>query len=149
MTSASFLCVGLIIGYIYQRAATTVKQKHLKRMQVKRLPPVLCIHLKRSMWQMDGTVVKDNSHMVFPVVLNTSGLLRRPSNAINTPETWYRLHAVVEHKGGPSSGHYVTYRRTGRTRREWVRASDRMVVKSSLREVQAAEAYMLFYCRRQ
>jgi len=95
------------------------------------------------MWLDGGIIAKDDRHISFPVVLNTSGLLWGSSNAANI--TSYRLHAVVEHKGGPSSGHYVTYRRTGR---EWVRTSDVEVVKSSLSEVQAAEAYILFYSRR-
>lgn len=62
----------------------------------------------------------------------------------------YRLAAVVEHLGGPASGHYVTYRRapgqdTPGEPAQWLRVSDEVVSHVPEESVLRAQAYMLFY----
>lgn len=54
----------------------------------------------------------------------------------------YQLRAVVEHLGGPTSGHYCTYKQC---RREWVYTSDSLVYPMPLHDVLKCQAYMLFY----
>lgn len=82
--------------------------------------------------------------MTFPVQLDATKLLRREGRSAGVR---YLLCAVVEHRGGPQSGHYVTYRRCGRNVKQWVYASDTNVYSTDIQEVLGAEAYMLFYCR--
>ena len=97
-------------------------------------------------------MAKNDQHMEFPVQLNASGLLKR-TNGTSTigGSTTYILHAVVEHRGGPNSGHYITYRRIGMAGTagggRWVYTSDTAVYTATLSEVLRAHAYMLFYCR--
>ena len=57
----------------------------------------------------------------------------------------YNLQAVVEHLGGPESGHYCTYRRHGS---QWICTSDTAVYPVSRTEVLQCQAYMLMYQRR-
>lgn len=83
--------------------------------------------------------------MNFPVELDASKLLKREESSTGVH---YLLHAVVEHRGGPYSGHYLTYRRCGRRGKQWVCVSDTSVYSATVQEVLNAEAYMLFYCRR-
>ena len=55
----------------------------------------------------------------------------------------YKLVAVIEHLGGPLSGHYITYRQV--QARQWAYTSDTSVHSSSLTEVLGSIPYMLFY----
>lgn len=154
---------------MYQRAGRTMKRTHLKRLQLGRAPAALCIHMNRTVWLADGSLVKNNQHMRFPVQLDASALLKGASTTGRHSGgggitgggggVMYVLCAVVEHEGGPNSGHYVTYRRcggagigdgrgTGGRGNWWVCASDTAVYSASLDEVLGAEAYMLFYSRK-
>lgn len=54
----------------------------------------------------------------------------------------YQLLAVIEHLGGPASGHYCTYRRHNG---QWIYTSDLTVYPVYISEVLNAQAYMLFY----
>ncbi|ETE71617.1 Ubiquitin carboxyl-terminal hydrolase 30, partial [Ophiophagus hannah] len=66
----------------------------------------------------------------------------------------YRLMAVVVPHGDMHSGHFVTFRRSPSSSRtppsagsQWLWVSDDVVRKSSLQEVLASSAYLLFYER--
>lgn len=54
----------------------------------------------------------------------------------------YTLSAVIVHKGGIESGHYVSYSREGE---DWFLFDDSKVVLVSESEVLGAEAYLLLY----
>jgi ubiquitin carboxyl-terminal hydrolase 22/27/51 len=54
----------------------------------------------------------------------------------------YALSAVIVHKGGIESGHYVSYSREGE---DWFLFDDSKVVLVSEAEVLSAEAYLLLY----
>lgn len=54
----------------------------------------------------------------------------------------YTLSAVIVHKGGIESGHYVSYSREGE---DWFLFDDSKVVLVSEAEVLNAEAYLLLY----
>lgn len=54
----------------------------------------------------------------------------------------YTLSAVIVHKGGIESGHYVSYSREGE---DWFLFDDSKVVLVSEAEVLKAEAYLLLY----
>lgn len=96
------------------------------------------------MWAPEGFLHKDNLHITFPIKLDASTLLKREENSVPVR---YLLYAVVQHNGGPCSGHYLTYRRCSTRGNKWVCASDTTVYRASVNEVLKAEAYMLFYCR--
>lgn len=122
-----------------------MKQKFAKRLQIGRAPTCLCIHFKRTAWQQDGTLHKNNTHVTFPLSLDASWLMRNPSAAASFKRVKYKLAAVIEHTGGPFSGHYVTYRRCGSAGRQWVHTSDTSVYTTRVEEVLNCRAYMLFY----
>ena len=121
----------------------SVKQTFVKKLHLGRAPSCLCIHFNRSLWSSGGFLLKSDLHLTFPVSLDASKLLRREGNSAGVR---YLLHAVVEHKGGPNSGHYLTYRRCG-TQNKWACTSDANVYSVTVSEVLKAEAYMLFYSR--
>ena len=88
---------------------------------------------------------KNDAYVSFPLTLDASWLLHQPPPSSGRVK--YKLVAVVEHMGGPFSGHYVTYRRCGPTHRQWVYTSDTSVYTSRAEDVMNCKAYMLFYCR--
>lgn len=119
-----------------------VKQNFLKKLALRRAPACLCIHFNRNTWLPQGLLHKNSLHISFPVKLNAGQLLSRGEPVAGLQ---YLLCAVVEHIGGASSGHYLTYRRCGSRGKQWVCASDTTVYSVTINQVLNAEAYMLFY----
>ncbi|KAH9899484.1 hypothetical protein C8Q73DRAFT_680054 [Cubamyces lactineus] len=123
---------GVKMEKVFSRAST-------KQSMVARPPPVLALHLNRSM-HYGHYAAKNNCRVVFPEILDltpytTSGQLStQPSAPISSPpppipvqrsitptpstyavpRTLYRLSAVVCHYGQHSFGHYVCFRRKPR-----------------------------------
>ncbi|OJT09507.1 Ubiquitin carboxyl-terminal hydrolase 16 [Trametes pubescens] len=117
---------------VFSRAST-------KQSMVARPPPVLALHLNRSI-HYGHHATKNNTRVIFPEILDltpftTSGQLStQPSAPISSPpppiptqrsvtptpstyavpRTLYRLSAVVCHYGQHSFGHYVCFRRKPR-----------------------------------
>lgn len=121
------------------------KREFSKRLQLGRPPNSLCIHFNRTTWLPDGTMFKNDTFVTFPLSLDASWLLRQPPPSSGRVK--YKLVAVVEHMGGPFSGHYVTYRRCGSAHKQWVYTSDTSVYASQAEDVLNCKAYMLFYSR--
>ncbi|KAL6709589.1 hypothetical protein ACN47E_001524 [Coniothyrium glycines] len=135
-------------------------QNATKQLSIKRLPPVLSIHLKR-FEHTKSTSSKIETKVSFPVKLdihpyttahkaavkaaksNSSGLITTNHN-MNSPANSlvYELSSVIVHKGKIDSGHYVSFSREGN---DWFMFDDSKVVLVSEAEVLAAEAYLLFY----
>ncbi|EIW61368.1 cysteine proteinase [Trametes versicolor FP-101664 SS1] len=114
-------------------------QASTKQSMVARPPPVLALHLNRSI-HYGHHATKNNARVIFPEILDltpftTSGQLStQPSSPISAPpppiptqrsvtptpstyavpRTLYRLAAVVCHYGQHSFGHYVCFRRKPR-----------------------------------
>ncbi|CAD6188646.1 unnamed protein product [Caenorhabditis auriculariae] len=60
----------------------------------------------------------------------------------------YQLRAVCEHRGGPFSGHFVTYRRGPAPNSfNWFLTNDSQVNQVAYKQVGLCQAYMLFYER--
>ncbi|KAI0832795.1 hypothetical protein BC628DRAFT_1529088 [Trametes gibbosa] len=123
---------GVKMEKVFSRAST-------KQAMIARPPPVLALHLNRSM-HYGHHATKNNCRVVFPEILDltpftTSGQLStQPSSPISSPppplpiqrsvtptpstyavpRTLYRLSAVVCHYGQHSFGHYVCFRRKPR-----------------------------------
>ncbi|KAF0898181.1 hypothetical protein E2562_001825 [Oryza meyeriana var. granulata] len=113
---------------------------------ISKLPPVLAIHLKRSL--LTGKV---RGHVSFEEILDV-GQFMDPSSE-DKENSSYRLVGVIEHLGpSTSSGHWIAYVRPSQEQPDggsssWYCASDTNVREVSLEEVLKCEAHLLFYER--
>ena len=93
---------------------------------VAKLSAALCLHLPRTKWQANGQAGKRDDCVSFPETLNmipytdgASVTTEPPVRLVPPPPDsgrhLYQLTAVTVHLGGPSSGHFVTYRRRSDT----------------------------------
>ncbi|KDQ15414.1 hypothetical protein BOTBODRAFT_31743 [Botryobasidium botryosum FD-172 SS1] len=120
---------GVTIDKVVSRCST-------KQAMIARPPPILALHLNRSMYH--GYAGKNPCRVVFPEYLDltpftTSGRLSTSPSApisspssdhprsttptpasLSAPRILYRLSAVVCHYGMHSFGHYIAYRRKPR-----------------------------------
>lgn len=134
-------------------------QNATKQLSIKRVPPVLAVHLKR-FEHSKATSSKIETRVSFPTKLDLNPyttsyqqVLKKSMKASGAPPTnhntntpvnslVYELSSVIVHKGKIDSGHYVSYSREGN---DWFMFDDSKVVLASEAEVLAAEAYLLFY----
>mmetsp|Transcript_21743 Transcript_21743/g.51042 ORF Transcript_21743/g.51042 Transcript_21743/m.51042 type:complete len:758 (+) Transcript_21743:158-2431(+) len=147
-----------------------LRQDSNKCLFLTRLPPVLCLHVQRRFYDpQSGRLSKTNQPVLFQEYLNLAPFCAysfKPRGSESTSDiSWaagkytpeqqqqgaasqsqrqifYRLTAVLEHRGGPDSGHYVCYRRSPHG---WCYISDQEVRRVSWQTVQQCQAYMLFY----
>ncbi|QRW03669.1 ubiquitin carboxyl-terminal hydrolase [Ceratobasidium sp. AG-Ba] len=121
-----------------------------KQLSVRKLPPVLCIQLKRfehgaSSSNKIETVVR------FGATLNmapfSTVMARKGGNKHPGPDSMYEydLLAVVNHEGQMDTGHYTNF---ARCHDRWYRFDDEKVTRSSLQECLRSSAYMLVYVKR-
>lgn len=147
-----------------------------KCLLLSRLPAVLSIHVQRRYFDpMTGQESKTMQHVIFPEILDVApycaygGAVRpeapfagtvhaspRPSAdaaklaaaaaAESQQPILYRLMAVIEHRGGAHSGHYVCFRRDPNSATNgWLWISDETVRPCDWTVVRQCQAYMLFY----
>eukprot|EP01113_Clastostelium_recurvatum_P037222 TRINITY_DN5411_c0_g1_i5.p1 TRINITY_DN5411_c0_g1~~TRINITY_DN5411_c0_g1_i5.p1 ORF type:complete len:976 (-),score=225.41 TRINITY_DN5411_c0_g1_i5:26-2803(-) len=105
------------------------------------LPRVLTLHLKRFSQTARGGLQKLSKDVSFPLVLDLA-----PFCMPGTPHSEYQLTGIVEHSGTMAGGHYVAYTYCAEAD-SWYYFSDTSFHKVSVKEVMAAEAYLLFYRR--
>ncbi|EOD45051.1 putative ubiquitin carboxyl-terminal hydrolase protein [Neofusicoccum parvum UCRNP2] len=134
------------------------QQNATKQLSIKKLPPVLPIHLKRFETS-KSTSTKLETKIAFPMSLDlypyttrarttntsskdSSANGTKESKALPTPTCMYELASVIVHKGKIDSGHYVSYSRKGG---DWFLFDDSKVVLASEADVLRAEAYLLVY----
>ncbi|KAG8048019.1 hypothetical protein GUJ93_ZPchr0008g12618 [Zizania palustris] len=104
-------------------------QTHL----ISKLPPVLAIHLKRSL----GTV-KVRGHVSFEEILDV-GQFMEPSSE-DKDNSSYRLVGVIEHRGPSTNvGHWVAYVRASSEQPDWGSSSWFCARDSTIREVSLEE----------
>nr|XP_060642102.1 ubiquitin carboxyl-terminal hydrolase 30 isoform X1 [Anolis sagrei ordinatus] len=141
----------------------------VKQLRLGKLPQCLCLHLQRLSWSgRCGQALKRRERVLFGETLALCPFRHSPSRTDADPPSdgktalangacpalpdrssrscAYRLMAVVVHHGDMHSGHFVTFRRSPASPR-WLWASDDVVRRSSLQEVLASSAYLLFYER--
>ena len=105
------------------------KVDHEKRLMVTRLPPVLCLHVKRLHFNpATDHMAKSTQHIDFQEYLDLRHLYAgggenedevcgsedvkvRVGVGEDASLRKYRLMSVIEHRGNAFSGHYLTYRR--------------------------------------
>lgn len=114
-----------------------------KSLRLHKIPPVVCIQLKRFKHN-QSTASKIETAVSSPLYLN---LTKYASDFENGPEIdptkVYELFAVVLHIGSVSSGHYVALIKTSLG--VWFKFDDSVVSSVTAEEVQATNAYLLFY----
>ncbi|CAG0889434.1 unnamed protein product [Darwinula stevensoni] len=128
------------------------RQRSTKKFSIRRLPNVLCLHLKRFRWHAATQQrLKVNTPVQFPVfALDMSdfvqtGMHRTRHSRLGS--TLYDLAAVIVHHGsGAGSGHYTAFAvNEGR----WYHFNDRVVRVSDESTVAKCRPYILFYIRRE
>jgi len=108
-----------------------------KRLLLTRLPPILCLHVKRLFYDpLNNGMAKSLQHILFPEELDLGPYsayagemtgqwtaappLSTSTNDENSEKSKsvrqnrkvpYRLMSVIEHRGNAHAGHYVCYRR--------------------------------------
>ena len=136
-----------------------------KQTSFRRLPPVLCMHMKRFRHEPGRQgAIKINAPLEFPLdFLDMSSFMSSailghrygsrgfdstaedrspapPRTELDQPH--YRLQAVISHLGTMEGGHYIAFvRHAGR----WFRCDDSRVVPVKDTVVRSCQAYMLFY----
>ncbi|XP_055011794.1 ubiquitin carboxyl-terminal hydrolase 3 isoform X2 [Boleophthalmus pectinirostris] len=118
------------------------RQKSTKKFWIKKLPKVLCLHLKRFHWT---TFMRNkvDTYVKFPMKsLDMRSFLLEPEAA--APDSClYDLAAIAVHHGsGVGSGHYTAY---GHHEGRWYHFNDSTVSLTSEDAVAKAKAYILFY----
>ncbi|KAE8056237.1 hypothetical protein FH972_013027 [Carpinus fangiana] len=131
----------------------------VKQMSIKRLPLVLCLHIKR----FEHSPVRRMSrkidrHLHFPFSLDmtpylSSSIVRnRFGNRIFAFEgdesdisTEFEIFAVVTHSGTLESGHYVTYLRLSD---QWYKCDDAWITEVDEGLVRASQCYVMFYVQK-
>lgn len=135
------------------------RQDSLKQMSIKRLPLVLCLHIKRfehsSIRRMSRKIGR---YLQFPFCLDmsqysSSSVIRnRFGNRIFSFEgddldsnSEFEIFAVITHSGMLDSGHYVTYLRL---KNQWYRCDDSWITEVDEETVRASQCYMLYYVQK-
>ncbi|XP_064648474.1 ubiquitin carboxyl-terminal hydrolase 3-like [Lineus longissimus] len=135
---------------LYMCSNCKQKQRSTKKFWIRRLPNVLCLHLKRFRWSTYFRV-KVETYVQFPLrglemtryVLNNLHETRGNSTGSNG----YDLAAVIVHHGsGAGSGHYTAY---ATHEGLWYHFNDSTVTVCDEETVVRCKAYILFYVRRQ
>ncbi|XP_024534516.1 ubiquitin carboxyl-terminal hydrolase 22 isoform X1 [Selaginella moellendorffii] len=143
------------------------RQEAVKQMSVRKLPVVLCFHVKRFEHSAKN-YRKVDTYVQFPLSLNmacylSSSIARlRHGNRLifvegkgelggdndsgsTSPSSEFELFAVVSHSGKLDGGHYVAYLRLGG---EWYKCDDAWITRVGESVVRATQAYMLYYVQR-
>ena len=134
-----------------------------KCLLLSRLPAVLSIHVQRRYFNpTTGQESKTMQHVIFPEILDVAPYCAYGGAAVQPEAPFagtvdphqapvltiapipYRLVAVIEHRGGAHSGHYVCFRRDPNSD-GWLWISDETVRPCDWTVVRQCQAYMLFY----
>lgn len=134
---------------LYYCNSCKCKQKSTKRFWIRRLPNVLCLHIKRFRWN-NFYRTKIDLRISFPInaldmsqfVLNNGPETRRSNSSCNV----YDLAAVIVHHGnGSSCGHYTSFAINNGV---WMHFNDHTVKEVSSAAVADCKPYILFYIKR-
>lgn len=146
-----------------------VRTKITKSYALARLPQVLCFHINRNTYDVNGRLKKLDQLVLFEEKLDMAKFLKpagvRSIYHINSSsavcadptvrkvesDTVFDLCSVIEHRGSANQGHYVTYSRVSDSSSgefNWMYFSDEQVSKVNWKHVKMCQAYMLLYVRR-
>ncbi|KAJ5130455.1 uncharacterized protein N7515_006494 [Penicillium bovifimosum] len=88
-------------GVVFPPAETIPKRRIARHMRITEFPKVIAIHLSRSIFDQSSSS-KNAAKVSFPERLPLGSILS---------QKWYKLLAIVCHKGSHHSGHYESFRR--------------------------------------
>lgn len=88
-------------GIVLPPSELAPKRRIARHMRIISFPNVIAIHLSRSIFDRSSST-KNAAKVSFPEQLPLGGILS---------QTWYKLLAIVCHKGSHHSGHYESFRR--------------------------------------
>ncbi|KAI2681866.1 hypothetical protein DTO012A7_3217 [Penicillium roqueforti] len=88
-------------GIVFPPSETAPKRRIARHMRITAFPKVIAIHLSRSIFDQSSSS-KNAAKVSFPERLPLGGILS---------QKWYKLLAIVCHKGSHHSGHYESFRR--------------------------------------
>lgn len=125
------------------------KQRSTKRFWIRKLPDVLCLHLKRFRYN-NFIRTKIDDYIQFPIQgLDMKRFVmanKHETRGSSSGPTTYDLVAFIEHHGsGVGSGHYTAY---CRHEDYWFHFDDSSVTACDEGIVKRSKAYILFYNRR-
>lgn len=114
----------------------------IKRLCIAKLPPYLCIQLKRFDydWEREESI-KFNDYFEFPRVLNMAPFTEAgiDNSETEVSQNNYRLKGVVVHSGQASGGHYYSFvRETAEPNSKWLKFDDCEVSEIDLSDEQLA-----------
>ncbi|PYH45448.1 cysteine proteinase [Aspergillus saccharolyticus JOP 1030-1] len=92
---------GSLEGVSLPSSELAPKRKIARHMRIVAFPKIIAIHLSRSIFDQSSSS-KNAAKVSFPERLPLGGILS---------QRWYRLLAIVCHKGSHNSGHYESFRR--------------------------------------
>ena len=132
----------------YKCQACGVSSSTSKRLRIRKLPAILCVHVKRfGMKMVNGDYIEEKygGKIDFPLVLNMSPYTT-PSKPNSLQKFTYDLECVVVHQGEHSqNGHYFAFCKQDE---RWYRFDDEIVTATTTEDVMRQEAYLLFYSLR-
>ncbi|KAJ5505340.1 Peptidase C19 ubiquitin carboxyl-terminal hydrolase 2 [Penicillium expansum] len=121
-------------------------QRASKRLQIRKLPVMLCMQLKRYEHSSNSSE-KMNGHIDFPLSVNMLPYTVKKDNLpVDMSNYMYDLSTVIVHQGTMDSGHYYAYTRIDNDK--WVLMDDNKVTIAGVAEVLRQDAYLLFYSAR-
>ncbi|KAG0605374.1 hypothetical protein M758_9G053500 [Ceratodon purpureus] len=148
--------------FFCQRCQT--RQESIKQMSIRKVPLVLCFHIKRFEHSSSrNTSRKVDRYVQFPFFLDllpylSSSIVRlRHGNRLlsvsgdanplppSQSSSEFELFAVVTHSGKLDSGHYVSFLRLNNS---WYKCDDAWITRVSEDYVRASQAYMLYYVQK-
>ncbi|KAJ5384565.1 Peptidase C19 ubiquitin carboxyl-terminal hydrolase 2 [Penicillium concentricum] len=88
-------------GIVFPPPETAPKRRIARHMRITAFPKVIAIHLSRSIFDQSSSS-KNAAKVSFPERLPLGSILS---------QKWYKLLAIVCHKGSHHSGHYESFRR--------------------------------------
>ena len=116
-----------------------------RKIAIRLLPPVLCLHLKRFAVSASGAEKKVSDPIIFPELLDTSSFVFDPASAhsSNAPSGQaphsYRLTAVLLHSGASvHSGHYTARILEQSPAARWLTVNDELVTEEGFDPAKAA-----------
>ncbi|KVH95090.1 ubiquitin carboxyl-terminal hydrolase 22 [Cynara cardunculus var. scolymus] len=135
------------------------RHESVKQMSIRRLPLVLCLHVKRFEHSLARKASrKIDRHLQFPFSLDmtpyvSSSIVRkRFGNRIFAFEgdeseisTNFEVFAVITHSGMLESGHYMTYLRLNE---QWYKCDDAWITEVDDEVVRASQIYLVFYVQK-
>lgn len=138
------------------------RQESIKQMSIRKVPLVLCFHIKRFDFTRNQPKKLDR-YVQFPLFLDLlpymsssivrlrhgNRLLSVSGDASNLPPSQspseFELFAVVTHSGKLDSGHYVSFLRLNKC---WYKCDDAWITRVTEDYVRASQAYMLYYVQK-